>query len=314
MAVIKFRAHRAALMAACALVLGACGGESGTAQPTQVAARVNSEEITVHQINTLLSQATSIDAANVGEAGAKVLERLIDQEVLVQKAREVQLDHDPRVLQLIEAARREILARAYVEQVAASAGQPEQSEIEAYYASKPDLFEKRRIYNLQELNIRLEADRHDALRAKVAEAGSLKEVVDWLRGEQIPFAASAGVKAAEQLPMELLPRFAAMKDGQFALVRQPSGATLVHLVSSQTQPIDANRARPLIEKFLSNQRRAEIASEQVRQLRGSAEIAYLGSFSGNAPEAGAAVAEVAATAPGPAQLDGAIEKGVAGLK
>ncbi|MCB1887684.1 MAG: EpsD family peptidyl-prolyl cis-trans isomerase [Rhodocyclaceae bacterium] len=301
-----------------ALWLAGCGaaGEGASGGSTQVAARVNSDEITVHQINTVLSQSRQRQAAGAEQAGAEALERLIDQQLLVQQAQEAQLDHDPRVMQVIDAARREILARAYLEQKATSAGRPADDEIARYYRENPALFAQRRVYNLQELAIRVDAARHDEIKARVEGASSLQAVVDWLKAEGIPYAASAGAKAAEQLPMELLPRFSQMQDGQIALVRQPQGLTVVHLAGSSASPIGEEQARPLIEQFLINQRKSELAKSELQRLRGSAEIAYVGAFS--QPPAAASgdgvPARSVAAAPSPAADGDTLGRGVAGLK
>ncbi|MCB1955286.1 MAG: EpsD family peptidyl-prolyl cis-trans isomerase [Rhodocyclaceae bacterium] len=299
-----------------ALILAGCGasGETGTGGATQVAARVNSDEITVHQINTVLSQARNLAGSDVASAGAQALERLIDQQLLVQQAEASQLDRDPRVLQFIDAARREILARAYLEQKAASAGRPSDADIAAYYRANPALFAERRVYNLQELAIRVDASRHDEIKAEVESAQSLQDIMNWLKAKGIAFAASAGSKPAEQLPMELLPRFQAMKDGQIALVRQPNGLTVVHLAGTSAQPIDEDKARPLIEQFLLNQRKTDLAKEELQRLRGTAEIAYLGAFSEQSRAKAEEAAPVASAATASQGNSDALARGVAGLK
>lgn len=309
---------------ATAVALAGCSGGGGGKGSTQVAAKVNSAEITVHQINGMLAQVRNLNAADVQDTSAKVLERLIDQELLVQGAQDVQLDHDPRVLQLLDAARREILARAYLEQKSAGVAKPSDEEARAYYAANPGLFSERRIYNLQELNVRLEAARHEQLRGIVEGAKSMQDVISWLKAQNIVFTASAGAKAAEQLPIELVPRFAAMKDGQIALIRQPAGIAVVHLLGSAAQPIDEERARPLIEQFLMNQRKAEFAKQEIKRLREAATIAYVGEFSApsappsGGPAAGSAAAGTeagpVATGSGSGALSGAVERGVAGLR
>ncbi|GAB4114513.1 MAG: hypothetical protein Fur0014_17120 [Rubrivivax sp.] len=99
-----------------ALMLAACGDRKDKAA-SQTAAKVNKEEITVHQINFVLQQQRGLKPEQAEAAGRQVLERLIDQELAVQKADELKLDRDPRVVQQLEAVRREVLARAYAEKV-----------------------------------------------------------------------------------------------------------------------------------------------------------------------------------------------------
>ena len=96
--------------------LAACGNKESTKPASQIAAKVNSGEISVHQVNYVLSRTP---AAAKPEAAPKlrreILDRLIDQELAVEQAIEKKLDRAPDVLMTIENARREILARAYVE-------------------------------------------------------------------------------------------------------------------------------------------------------------------------------------------------------
>jgi hypothetical protein len=94
-------AAAAALAATLALI--GCGGQDKAA--TQTAAKVNKEEITVHQINFVLQQQRNLRPEQAEAASKQILERLIDQELAVQKADDQKLDRDPRVVQQVEAAR-----------------------------------------------------------------------------------------------------------------------------------------------------------------------------------------------------------------
>jgi len=99
-------------------LLSGCGADEGAAKPaSQVAVKVNKDEISVHQLNTLLMRSDPVPPEMLKQAGTAALERLIDQQLLVQQAKERKLERDPKVMQAIEVARREILARSYVEQV-----------------------------------------------------------------------------------------------------------------------------------------------------------------------------------------------------
>ena len=108
-----------------ALAVSACGERPPEKKAaTQVVAKVNSGEISVHQINFVLQRTPSIPQAQAAAAKRQILESLIDQELAVQQAQENKLERTPEVMQAIENARREILSRAYIEQAAAVKTKP----------------------------------------------------------------------------------------------------------------------------------------------------------------------------------------------
>ncbi|CAM3807809.1 EpsD family peptidyl-prolyl cis-trans isomerase [Roseateles saccharophilus] len=306
-----------AVVAAAALLV-ACGGDKGD-KASQTAAKVNKEEITVHQINFVLQRQPGLKPEQAEAAGRQVLERLIDQELAVQKAQEQKLDRDPRVVEQIEAAKREIIARAYAERVGEAVAKPGNDEIAKYYADKPALFKERRIYSLQELNIEARPEQFEAIRAKLGAAKSITEFVDFLKSNEYHFAGSQALRAAEQLPLSSLDNIAKMKDGDSVVSPNPAGLTVLTLVGSRAQPVDEARARPAIEAFLLNQRRAEAMQKDLKALRDSSKIEYVGKFAqpAEAPASAPAVtAPAASEAPAPAAsgLDSAsISKGM-GLK
>src|SRR5688500_14081810 len=136
----------AAPLAALALcvALAGCGKSDEKKVATQVAARVNSEEITVHQVNNVLARTPNLAPEAAARAKRQVVDRLIDQELAVQQALEKKLDRSPEVLQAMEAAKAEILARAYLRHVAQAQAKPTPEEIKKYYAEHPHLFSQRR--------------------------------------------------------------------------------------------------------------------------------------------------------------------------
>ena len=153
MQVIRQKLIFPTLFVSLALGLAACNSKEAEKPASQIAAKVNSGEISVHQINYILSRTGA--GASTPEMAPKmrreVLDRLVDQELAVEQAIERKLDRSPDVLMSIENARREILARAYVEQVAAAMDKPTVDEAKKYYAEHPQLFAERRIYNIQEI-------------------------------------------------------------------------------------------------------------------------------------------------------------------
>jgi EpsD family peptidyl-prolyl cis-trans isomerase len=305
-------------LAASAVLMAGCGDKKDEGKAaTQAAARVNKEELTIHQINLALSQQRGVRPEQAEAAGKQVLERLIDQELAVQKAAEQKLDRDPRVLQQLEAARREIVARSYFEKVGGGAPKPSEEDIKKYYTDNPALFSERRIYQLNEINIQIQPDMVEGLRQKLAASKNPNDFVQYLRTNNITFAANQAVRAAEQLPMTALGTFAKMKDGDSIFTASPNGAQVVILVGSRSQPVDEVRAKPAIEQFLLNERKRKLIADDLKSLRAGAAIKYLGKYAEGAPLAAPiapapTAAEVAASAA--KALDEASIKSGFGLK
>lgn len=307
-----------AVVCIAALTVVACGKGEGKKAATQAAARVNKEEISVHQINNVLSRSSNIPPEQAKAAGRQVLDKLVEQELLVQQALEKKLDRDPKVMQSLESARREVLSRAYAEQVMSAAAKPATDEIKGYYAAHPELFSQRRVFSLQELAVRAAPKQIAALQQEMPRMKNLGEIANWLKSKNIPFSGNAGVKPAEQLPLDLLPKYHAMKDGQVTLLVGPAGALVVLLVASQNAPLDEASATPFIEQFLTNRKRVELAEAEIKQLKAKAKIEYLNDFGPVAEAPAAAAPAPAAAAPAaaakPAVDSKSIDKGLSGLK
>jgi len=277
------------------LVLGlsACGKKDDPKVVTQVAAKVGSEEISVHQINQVLSRTFTEGTAQA--MSRVVLEKLIDQQIAVDQAIENRLHRTPEVLSQIEAARREILTRAYMQKIASALPKPSAKDAKTYFAEHPQLFSERRIFNVQEIVAPMAAGTAKQLRRFASSSKPIEEATVWLKSKNIKFAGGSATRAAEEIPLELLAQVSALKDGQSTVIESPPSATYLHLVSSQTAPIGETAALPRIEQFLSNQHATAAIAANIQQLRATTTITYEGEFAKTDTHA-------------------AIDKGVAGLK
>jgi EpsD family peptidyl-prolyl cis-trans isomerase len=309
------------------LGLAACSGED-TPKATQVAAKVNDDEITVHQINQALQRLGNVPEGQAQQAQKQLLDRLVDQQLLVQQAVENKLDRDPRVVQAIEAARRQILAQAYVERVTGSAVKATPEQVTEFYDKHPELFQERRIYRFAQLAIAAPADKHGAIRAKLEEldkqadkAKILSQLAEWLRAQGLQFRATQATQAAEQLPLEMLPRYHQMNLGDLSFSAAPQGVLVAQLTASQSQPLNKEQATPFIEQFLQNREKVKLSDEEMKRLRAAAKIEYVGEFASMQGEQPAAAdtpampaAPEAAAQEGQADEQDAISKGLKGLK
>jgi len=310
----------AAVSVSAVLLLAGCGDKKKEKAASQTAVKVNKEEITVHQINFVLQQQRGLKPEQAEAASKQILERLIEQELAMQKAGELKLDRDPRVMQQIEAAKREIVSRAYLEKAGEAASKPTPEEIRKYYDDQPALFKERRVYSLQEIAIEAKPEQVPQLKAKLESSKNITEFVDFLKANDFRFSGNQAVRAAEQLPLASLGTFAAMKDGQALLNASPTGAQVIVLAGSRSQPVTLEQATPAIEQFLLNERKREILAKDMKAMRDGAKIEYVGKYAeaaASAPAAASAQPTPTAARPAAAASGGldasSISKGM-GLK
>jgi EpsD family peptidyl-prolyl cis-trans isomerase len=301
------------LALAAAIALGGCGDGKEKKAATQVAAKVNSSEISVHQINAVLAKAPGIPPEAAARVRQEILDKLIDQQLIYDQAVEKRLDRNPEVMMAIEAAKREIVARAYLDQVIAALPKPTDEEIQKYYVANPDLFSRRRVYTLQEITVEPKPEILDDLKQMAATGKSLDDIANWLKEKGVRFQAGGGTRAAEQIPLELLPKLALIKDGQTGVIEGTQSILVVRIASSQAVPVDEADAKPRVQQFLYNQRVQQAASDEIKKLKASAKIERQGEFASTPGESVKPASPTAQAAP-PAPVANPIEKGVAGLK
>lgn len=268
------------LLLASALGSG-CGKKEDHKAATQVAAKVNSDEITVHQVNNILARNPDIAPEVAVQAKREILDRLIDQQLASQKAIENKLDRSPGVVQAIESAKTEILARAYLEHTAAGIPKTAPWEVQKYYKDHPELFSQRRLFNFEELAFAATNEVAAALREQLAKGRPFQEVADWLQSRGIKFAVSRVTRAAEQIPLEVLPKVQEMNAGQSQLFELGNDRfMLIRIVSYKEAPVDEATASPRIQQFLWNRRSAEVIAREMKRIRDQAKIEYVGEFAG----------------------------------
>ena len=314
------------VVVAAALVAG-CGDKGKSeGKASQAAARVNGEEITVHQINLLLERQNGLKPEQVDAARSQALEGLIDQQLAVAKAEEQKLDRDPAIVQQLDAIRRSLLARTYLEKAASTAvGTPSADDVRKYFDSKPALFSQRKVYALQEFTVAVPRAESKALIEKLDAAPNPQAFVELIKASGYKVSANQVTQAAEGLPMMILDKLKDIPDGKAMFVTGDDGFKALLVVQSKQQPVTFEQAKPAIEQFLTTERRREFAQKEIKNLRATAKIEYIGKFaekaaSGASAASAASTPAVAPVAPAASEaasagLDAnALSKGLSGLK
>lgn len=262
------------------LVLAACGGSEPLPFGEAVAARVNGGEISMQQVEASLVPGNP-HRVRTGAAAAHVLERIIDEELLQERALRAGLDRLPQVQRALAAARRQALAQAYLDWTTQAIFVQNRQDSKRFYRENPALFEQRRIYRLNELATTVPANSPEileALRQETARARSLEEIRDWLRARKLSSRVVSVSRSAEEIPLDVLPRLLAMSEGQMLLVTGGPEVSVLELVHAAPAPMSEEEAIPVIERYFSNRARLEVLQSEVRRLRAQATIEYVGKF------------------------------------
>ena len=297
----RARVGAVALAALAATLLAACGQKKDVT-PTDTAgseavAKVNGDELTAAQLAIALLKQRGM-RPDAGDAASKqVLDQLIDEEIVAQKAVTAKLDKDPKVVAQIEAARRDILARRFLESAADTAAKPADDAVQKFYDGRPALFAQRKVYTLQRVDIQAPDDRRTEVDAHVQSFKTPAELTDWLKSQKLAFTTKQEQDAAEQLPPIVLDKVATMKEGQSIVVPSQFGVAALTLISSAPAPKSLVDARPAIEQFLANQGRREVIMNLQKTVRDGAKVEYQGRFAALAAASGDGLVPSPASAP-----------------
>lgn len=243
-------------------------------QPQQVMVKINSSEITLSEVDAALSKSPGLTTANLPSLRNAALEKLIDQELAVERALDQKLDRSPEVGNAIETAKRKVLAEAYLQQLIWRMPKPSAAEVHQYYEDHPELFAQRRVYELRVLALDPSPPIRASIHNMIGLGRSLDEIGDVLQSRKIPYSIESGSRAAEQLPFETLKKLASVKEGSVVEIETSSGLQLLMLKSSKVEAVDIATAYPNVEHFLFNQKASELTKKELERLRQNARIEY----------------------------------------
>ena len=297
----RARIGAVALAAMAVTLLASCGQKKDVAPADagggEVVAKVNGDDVTASQLTIALQKQRGM-RSDAGDAASKVvLDQLIDEQIVAQKAVAAKLDKDPKVVAQIEAARRDILARRFIESAAETASKPADDAVQKFYDGRPALFAQRKMYTLQRVDIQAPDTRRSEIDARVSALKTPAELTDWLKSQKLVFTTKQEQDASEQLPPVVLEKLATMAAGQSMVVPSQFGVSAITLVSSAAAPKALADARPAIEQFLANQGRREVIMNLQKTIRDGAKVEYEGRFAALAAANGGGAMPVPTPAP-----------------
>jgi EpsD family peptidyl-prolyl cis-trans isomerase len=279
----------ATLLLACAAVflVASCGDKGAKGAKTQVVAKVNASEISLHQVNHVLQREAggNVPPDRLEAARQEILDRLIDQELLAAKAVEDKLDRTPDTLMALEMARKEILARAYAEQVAANLPKVDYADAVRYYASHRDAYEDRRVFVVEEMRVQATPEIAQEVRALVQRKTPLPKIRDALKEKNVDAQLQGSVATSDRMRPDMVERLRDAQTSDLLVFEDGRGMTVLRLVAMRKEPIPEATALPSIARILANEAVGKRVKSELAELKANAKVEYLGEFAGTRPAA-----------------------------
>lgn len=279
---------------------------------TQVAATVNNAEITVHQLNQAIDsmgeKALGSDQQVLRQA---VLQNMIIQTLMEQEADKADLDREPHVMQSVEAAKRQVLASAYVQQFATISPSISDAEIEKYYSANTDLFANRKLYIYEQVTLQSDISKFDDVQKKLQQIENLTDLTGWLKKNAIPFKAITEAKTSENIPQNLRKALSTLDIGQVGFINLADGLVVIEVKEKQRQPVELEMVSSAIKDHLKSQQRKAQVERMVNSLKQDAVIKYSEDFE---PSSTAGKANTSDSIQTDMNLESYIEKGLAGIE
>lgn len=255
-----------------ALVLSACDSEPKGKKPGQALVSVNGKEVTTLQLNDEIKRA-GIRSDQFEAASKQLLESLIARQLIIDEAIRTKLDRSPDVMQARERANAQIIAQEYLQGIVSKVAKPSKAEIDEYFQKHPEYFAQRKQFDLTIVRIATK-DLSNELKAIIAAAKSLDEVVTFLDKHNVRYFRNLTSRSTTDLPAEMVALLREKNKGQIFVINEQGNSLLIYVNTIKDSPITATEAAPQIEKYLINQKHKQATDAEIERLRSLAKIEY----------------------------------------
>lgn len=243
----------------------------------QVIARVNGEELTIHQLNAELARAQVPDELDRQEARNQVLQRIIDRIVMAQMAREEEIHRRPSVMLEMRRAQEDVLASTYLRQQMAEMGPVARDEAEAFVNENPYLFAEREFFIFDQIMIDANYV-DDELMGELEDRTTMAEMEELLDSRSVPFRRQPNTGLTSRFPPRAAQTVAELPDGELFIIRTPLIVYVSQILERRPEPLFGEDAVRAARQVLQVQRNATDAEAITARMRARANIEYLGEY------------------------------------
>lgn len=263
------------LMIASVVILAGCSHQGSA---SQVVASVGGDEITETQVNHAMERQPNVRPDQVDAVARRVVTGLVEQQIVLQKAHDLKLDRDDRVMENIEAMKRQLIATAYIERIAEGAAKPTPKDVQDYFDAHPAQFSQRRSYVFQELAIDATPEQSRDIQAQLGTLKSADEIAAYLKSKQIVSRSSQTTLTPENMQPQMVQRVSTLKPGQGLIVPAPTGPHVLLLLAANDAPMTLEQASGAISAYLYTQNKRQAVDKELTSLRSGVKVAYFGKY------------------------------------
>jgi len=261
------------------VLLSGCGGsqESGT---TQVAVKVNGEEVTINEFNNYLKRipVKTQDEQEILKVKKQVLSALVDQKLLLEAAEKAEIDRSVDVISAIKMAENKIIVDAYIAKVLGQSAKPSEDEVNGFYLENNLIFKDRKQYSYDQYVVVADKELLSELSSDLKLLQKPEELVSFFEGKGVNYKSSQEIRTSDKLPKQLIKAMSILKPGDIGFFQVSDGMVVIGLNEAKPAPVPLEQVQGLVETQLSKQKRAESTKQIVTSLRELAIIEYNSDF------------------------------------
>lgn len=260
-----------ALMVA-GLVLAGCDKKADG----QVAAVVNNEEITLQEINAEIGSTNLPTGVDKNAIRRAALERIIQRRLLAQVAKADNIDQSAEFLLRRRALEDALLVQLLAKKVGGTIRVPATKELDAFVASRPNMFGQRTLLTLDRVQFAAPSDR--TILESLKNDHSIDAIVETLRAQGIAFAREPAELDTAQLAPAVVQQIEALPAGEPFVLPQGGVITAGVVTARRPMPMLGENVRPIAANALRNENLSKAVEQRLIAARAKAEIEYQPDF------------------------------------
>ncbi len=240
----------------------------------QVVATVDGSEITRRDLITELKALGGRSDADLKAVQSGLVTTLVDRQVLIDEAKRQKLDKNPDFLAADKRQRDVLLAAMFAQSMAAHAKAPDSAAVQAFIASNPQMFGGRKIL----LTSQASAPAAGISPQAIAPLHGQQAVLDYLKAHHIQFNQRTATIDTLSLPKDLANKLLSLPAGEPLAIGNAGVIVFTTVLNTRDAPVPANQQAKVAESVMQRESIGKAMQDEVKQLRGSADIKYLPGF------------------------------------